>query len=370
MGRRDNLISRSILLAIFNDNRDKKLTILGRILAFFRLFQLTLSRYKDDLFKHLRTNVWEIDEDEYHESFRRQEKTARLKAIGDLGFSGSVCRGQSLPGMDHQKLMIHQTFFTTTNSKYLIKSVPRPSEYAFFRDELLSPYVDHVRTHPNSLLVRITDFLHLPSAALGSILGFAPSHHIIMENILYGQGLDALGDQWETYDLKPIDYFFPERDIAGGALTSESTKARLTDKFDDEVRITASQRAELVETLNKDTALLEGANVVDYSLFLVRYPAQSSALSRAIEVLSTPLAKRSTQWRTGIMSSDKKWIYRVVILDFFWAKHTLQAKAMTGLISSWNFFTRQGHMSITTNAKEYRGRFLRMVESILEEEET
>jgi hypothetical protein len=30
-----------------------------------------------------------------------------------------------------------------------------------------------------------------------------------MENILLGKDEDPNGGQWETYDLKPIDYFYP-----------------------------------------------------------------------------------------------------------------------------------------------------------------
>lgn len=59
------------------------------------------------------------------------------------------------------------------------------------------------------------------------------------------------------------------------------------------------------------------------------------------------------------------WVYRAVLLDFFWAKHKLRAKAMTGLIKSFNVLARKGPMSITTDAKEYRTRFLAMVEEIL-----
>ena len=47
------------------------------------------------------------------------------------------------------------------------------------------------------------------------------------------------------------------------------------------------------------------------------------------------------------------------------AKHKTQAKAMTALIGSFNLVARKGPMSITTNAVEYRRRFLHMVEGIV-----
>lgn len=60
--------------------------------------------------------------------------------------------------------------------------------------------------YPESLLVRITDFLHTPYRGLGNILCAAPSHHIIMENVMYGKEGDSLKDKWENYDLKPVTY--------------------------------------------------------------------------------------------------------------------------------------------------------------------
>lgn len=213
---------------------------------------------------------------------------------------------------------------------------------------------------PTSLLVRITDFLYSPYLTLGSVLGFAPACHIIMENILYGQASSTAANEWETYDLKPISYFYPERDIAGGYLASESTKERLVDKFEDRIRVPENVRVQLLQTLEEDTKLLSSCNAVDYSLFLVRYPASSASSVATLNAKTSP-------WRKGIESTDGKWVYRAVVLDFFWAKHRTQAKLMTGLIKSFNFFARKGPMSITTDATEYRERFLRIVEGLFEE---
>lgn len=222
--------------------------------------------------------------------------------------------------------------------------------------------------NPTSLLVRITDLLYSPTPTLGALLGTAPSHHIVMENTLYGKSSCSKDKQgeWETYDLKPDDYFFPERDIAGGSLAPESVKERLIDDFPDKVRVSNDEKEELVDQLLKDTKLLQSANAVDYSLFLVRYPtSMSSAEGGKVPV---PPGKQSS-WRAGVESRDKKWIYRAVLLDFFWARDSLQANAMTGLVNSYNFLKwgrDHGPMSITTSADEYRSRFLRMVEAIVE----
>ena len=186
-----------------------------------------------------------------------------------------------------------------------------------------------------------------------------------MENILYGKESDPAKDQWETYDLKPVSYFYPERDLAGGRLTSESVMSKLIDVFEDKLRITKDQCVEFIDQLYADTKLLETCNVVDYSLFLVRYPAHpdlESGVTRDVSYLDG----RASEWRTGMQSSDGKWIYRAVLLDFFWAKHKFQAQAMTGLIWSFNVISGKGHMSITTNATEYRVRFMKMIEDMIE----
>ncbi|KAF2017363.1 SAICAR synthase-like protein [Aaosphaeria arxii CBS 175.79] len=352
MGRRQRLISTSILRAIFRTKTKdtKNPGLLARILAFFSIFQLTLSRYREELFKKLRNETWQIDEEEYTESFRSPShgKRTDLVAVGDLGYSGS-------------------TFFTTPNSKYLLKSLPRQFEQSFFRLRLLDPYVEHMELNETSLLVRITDLLYTPQTTLGAILGAAPSHHIVMENILYGKSSCGKDDQkkWETYDLKPNDYFFPERDVMGGRLAPESVKERLIDEFPDKVRVSVDEKEELIAQLSRDTKILQDANAVDYSLFLVRYPASMTHADGG----DVPVpAGRQSSWRNGVQSQDK-WVYRAVLLDFFWAKDALQAKTLTGLVKAFNFLKvgkDHGPMSITTTSDEYRQRFLKMVDAIVE----
>ena len=99
MGRRDRLISASILRAVFKtgttqDDGAARPGLLARILAFFALFNLTLAKHGAQLFERLRNKVWEMDEDEYTESFRRPGtgKGTDLVAVGDLGYSGSVSK--------------------------------------------------------------------------------------------------------------------------------------------------------------------------------------------------------------------------------------------------------------------------------------
>lgn len=93
MGRRDAKISRSIALAVRSDDNDnksqrEKRVRLWRILRkFFALYGLVLTRYRPDLFKKLRSQSWELSDDEYKASFMDDDA---LIPKGDMGYSGSV----------------------------------------------------------------------------------------------------------------------------------------------------------------------------------------------------------------------------------------------------------------------------------------
>lgn len=87
---RDTLVSNSILHAIFQDRTDDKEGFFARVSASCAFYQLTLSRYRDDLFRRLRNEVWKIDEKEYTDSFKGEGSKDALKPVGDLGYSGSV----------------------------------------------------------------------------------------------------------------------------------------------------------------------------------------------------------------------------------------------------------------------------------------
>ncbi|KAK6379269.1 hypothetical protein LTS17_006187 [Exophiala oligosperma] len=335
---RDKRISRSIVYAILTDDETdprRRIRIWRNILKFFRLYGLTLVRLRPELFRKLRTETWGLSTDEYKSSFVDADS---LVPKGDMGYSGS-------------------TFFTTTDNKYLLKSIPRQFEHSFFRDDLLEPYVTHMQTHPRSLLVRITDFLGWRYSSIGGILRLAPAYHLVMENLLHGQADDS---NWQTFDLKPMSYFFPERDIAGGRLASQATKSKLADDFNDKLVLSREQADSFFQALEADTELLAKHNAVDYSLMLVRIPRDSST-----PIQDDPFSDPPS-WRTGVPSQDHKWLLRAVILDFFWAKHKVHAKAMTFLIKAWNLIDRKGPMSITTDAPEYRGRFLEMCREMVE----
>lgn len=263
------------------------------------------------------------------------------------------------------------TFFTTKDAKFIVKSIPRHFEHSFFKNDMLVPYAEYMLNNPNSLLCRITNFLEYMQASVGHTLGLAPGHHIVMENILYGK--DADDSKWENFDLKPMSYFYPERDVAEGKLTSEATKSKLADDFHDKIVLTLDQAEEFKAQLEKDTRLLSQCNAVDYSLFFVRIPYTAAADPKSgtdgnsVTPDKPPFVPpEPPSWRTGIRSADGKYIYRAAVLDFFWAKHKTHAKAMTALISAYNMLDRKGHMSVTTSSPEYRERFLKMCKDMVE----
>ncbi|KAI1086507.1 SAICAR synthase-like protein [Rostrohypoxylon terebratum] len=379
MARRDILVARSIVYAILTNQEDgkpaRKASCLKRVVRFFYLYWLTFRPVRPDLFKALR-GVWQIDEDDYKDSFdikkqKLKNKKTKIKRVlvpmSDMGYSGS-------------------TFFRTGDNCFLVKSIPRHFEHDFFKNDMLLPYADHVRNNRSSLLVRITDFLESTHQSVGVMLGLAPSHHIIMENVLYGKPQEAQENsktKWESWDLKPTSYFFPERDIAGGALASEATKSKLADEFHDKIQLSDAQATQFKRQLESDTLLLANCNAVDYSLFLVRISSadtpedepQSPLQPGQIDGESVPPAQppfsppNPPSWRTGVASSNGKEVYRAAILDFFWAKHTIHAKVMTGLIRGYNLIDDRGPMSITAESKEYRDRFLNMCGELIEIQE-
>lgn len=370
MGRQE-AIARSIVRAVLGSAKNQSQSPLTYILtlfwSLFSFYQLPLHKIRPAVFSDLRQKNWELNDEDYISAFQAEggagtKQEDALTSIGDMGFSGS-------------------SFYSTSNQQYLAKSVPRHSEHSFFRDDLLEPYAAHMAANPKSLLVRICDFLACPTICMGRILRLAPSHHIVMDNIMYGreQAKKQGKADWEDWDLKPTSYFYPERDIADGRLTSEATKDQLADEFHEKIILSKEQADEFFAALEEDTRMLAHYNAVDYSLFLVRIktddPPQEVAdpqTSAAQETDVVPRAPPSVppgppSWRAGMPSPDGKHIYRAAILDFFWAKHKVQPRLMTFLISAWNLLvSRQGHMSITTTPDEYRERFLKMCREYVE----
>lgn len=238
-----------------------------------------------------------------------------------------------------------------------------------------------MESYTDSMLVRIFDFLGPRGPSIGRALRLVPSHHIVMENIMRGKDQPEQqgwgGTSWRKWDLKPTSYFYPERDIADGRLTSRSTKSQLADEFHDKIVLSREQSTRFLASLKQDTKLLADNNAVDYSLFLVRITPQngilqgretapeSSTSDATPRVAPLPIPEPQS-WRTGISSADGKHVFRAVILDFFWAKHMSRPKLMTLLINTSNLVGGHGPMSITTTPEEYRERFMNMCRDAVE----
>lgn len=103
MGRQEK-IARSIVRAITKSGETKKRSsnplalILALFSAFFSLYQLLLRKVRPADFSNLRRNHWDVSDDDYVQSFGAEDERSggaaeeSLKAIGDMGFSGSVSR--------------------------------------------------------------------------------------------------------------------------------------------------------------------------------------------------------------------------------------------------------------------------------------
>jgi hypothetical protein len=89
MGRRDDKISRSIVVAVRQDDDavDDRLRFWKPVKTFFALYGLLLIRVRPELFKNLRTKTWNLSDQEYRASFKDKDA---LASKGDMGYSGSV----------------------------------------------------------------------------------------------------------------------------------------------------------------------------------------------------------------------------------------------------------------------------------------
>jgi|SRR5579862_3606186 len=206
---------------------------------FITLFAVAFRFNAPKVFSRLR-KFWDIDEEEYRKSFEDPIQTIS----GAKGLSGA-------------------TFFITANQKYLIKSLDRRFEWEFYYKHLLMPLSEYQLSHPESKIVHMTDALYNFSPRLGRILRTSPSNFLIMEN-------SRDGDGWEDYDLKPTNYFYPERDFLGGKLTSQEHKEQLHDIFEGHIELHDREYKALMKTLEEDSKFLCDMEAIDYSLFVIR----------------------------------------------------------------------------------------------------
>lgn len=109
MGRRDVAISAAITQGI--QGREVSSSWWTSIITFFAVLHVGLCRYRDELFRRLRVEAWQMDEDEYQESFQvkgnvggaKERDQGPLRPVGEMGYSGSV--GQPSSSMDGRGCM-------------------------------------------------------------------------------------------------------------------------------------------------------------------------------------------------------------------------------------------------------------------------
>lgn len=90
MAKLEDAIIKAILKAFLR--HPGKLSVLRRLWLLFSLVNVPLQRYEPDHFHKLREEAWQIDEQEYSNSFQQQDERGkpRLHPLAELGYSGSV----------------------------------------------------------------------------------------------------------------------------------------------------------------------------------------------------------------------------------------------------------------------------------------
>jgi hypothetical protein len=190
--------------------------------------------------------------------------------------------------------------------------------------------------HPESKIGPRTDVLFNFAPRLGRILGTSCSNWLMMENVKEGEG-------WEDYDLKPTNYFYPERDFLGGKMTSEKTKDKLFNEFEGRIRLRRAGYDALVQQLEEDSEFLCDLKGIDYSLFVLgrRHTPNKEGKFWSFAMLMYVAA-------SGIViDSNGEWEYKFTVLDLFTSAKMARTKAMKVGIRAL------GHGDMTITAPVY-----------------
>ena len=147
-------------------------------------------------------------------------------------------------------------FYFTRDFRYIIKTVTESEER--FLQKIAYRYYNHMRNHPNSLIVR---FFGLHKVRL------APEQRyitvVVMENIFYNQDQKKIQ---ERYDLKGSTV---GRRVLKGGKVRDKYKGTLKDlDLNQQVVVGPENKAQLMEQLREDVQFLTGVKIMDYSLLL------------------------------------------------------------------------------------------------------
>ena len=299
----------------------------------FSLYHARFHRAAPLLFHALRRDCYRLCESHYQQHFAQP-----LRKVDGLGFSGSL-------------------FYYTHDSSLVIKSVGRPFEYRFLYEKMMDGFVSYCSTMASqgqpTLLCQITDVLASFDHRLGDWLGISPSHYVVMANVL--EGLDkARGCR--KWDLKPLCFFEPTRDLVPDPVKTEQARSGLADELDDKLVLTRREKGLLMQQIERDTAFLQDMKTIDYSLLLGRYPVDMFHPPRQGSGERDPMALPAggaTDFVRGVRSADGKWVYKMALLDFFWNIEQLMPRIMK---AAGKLLPEQ---SITTEPERYRKEFLR-----------
>ncbi|KZV92301.1 SAICAR synthase-like protein [Exidia glandulosa HHB12029] len=259
------------------------------------LYDLKLRRDAPAKFAELR-RIWAIDEEEY-----KREVQGEWSTFGEAaGLSGSL-------------------FFHSTNKHYLLKSLGRAFENRFLHEYFLPAYFDYVRENPGTLLNRVLDVLCSFDWRLGD--GWlSPSHFLVLENIAREKE-----DDWETLDLKPMEYLEPFRDLVPERIQGSG----VTDVLPDSKPLlidSAVERTRFLMQLTRDAEFLARMGAIDWSVLVVRPP------------------------------DGRGW--RIALIDVFWSLKTPRAH-LTKVASDAAGIPTQ---TVTADAEGYAREVVRMME--------
>jgi len=228
-----------------------------------------MTEYAPSAFKELR-NRWGISD------------LAYFKSLSQLSGDGAVGDGKS--GM---------LFFFTRDRRYVLKTVKTNEMAVLVEKGLLRAYVKHMADNADSLVCR---FFGIYSFKMGK-----PARDIIL--VCMQNSFDTRLVLHEKYDLK-------------GSTRSRWCTPRFGSVLKDlnfgnsKLYLDAKDRADFLKQCERDTALFEQFNVMDYSLLLgIHKPAENpDKVNRNLLLLSmaNQLEQRSSNpiaWHRGRMSS-------------------------------------------------------------------
>jgi hypothetical protein len=198
------------------------------------------------------------------------------------------------------------------SSSSMIKSLSKSEGAALVA--LLPAYTEHMRQHPNSLLVKI----------FGLFRTVAGQHFMVLENVL---------------PLKPVVVY----DMKGSTIhrrAAEGSGTLLDKNWKDDNRfvlLNAATRDAVMDQIAKDAQLLRAHNLMDYSLLV-------------------GVAEKTNETNLGVhcfVSGDGESVYELGIIDFLQEYNT--KKKMTHAIKS---VVHQGDQLSTVAPELYADRFV------------